>query len=58
MYWDYSFDGVNFLNLFTQTIGTYITPTQWGFGGLCSSSAAGNVWMTLLSWNTFANATL
>ena len=59
LYYDFSFDGTNFINFYTETVGFFITPTMYGFGGL--SETAGGVPYVMsdaLAWNTAANATL
>lgn len=59
LYFDWSLDGVKFYNLFSETTGTFITPTKVGFGGVsvCSVSTL-FVNISLLSFAIPANATL
>ena len=57
IFFDYSWDGVNFTNAFSEAIGTFITPTQIGWGGI-NVNSGGTVAHNLLIWRTFANATL
>jgi hypothetical protein len=59
MYFDYSIDGANFINLFSEAVGTFLTPTEFGFGGISvTSGAEPNVIVNMLSWTVAANATL
>jgi len=59
MYFDYSVDGANYINAFSEAVGTFLTPTNIGFGGLSITSAAQpNIVVNLLSWTVAANATL
>jgi hypothetical protein len=59
IYFDYSIDGANFINFFSEAVGTFITPTKIGVGGLSLTSGANpNVVANLLSWTVAANATL
>jgi hypothetical protein len=56
---DYSLDGVNYTNAFSEAVGTFITPTQIGFGGISVvNNAAYSIYNNLLNWRTIANATL
>jgi hypothetical protein len=56
---DYSFDGVNFINAYSEAVGTFITPTQIGFGGISVvANASYYVLNNLLNWATVGNATL
>lgn len=45
----YSADGQNFIQLFSEAVGTYMTPTKVGFGGL-SNVGAINLDVNLLNW--------
>jgi hypothetical protein len=59
LFFDYSFDGVNFINFYSEAVGTFITPTKIGFGGISVASDAANyVLNNLLNWVTVGNATL
>jgi len=56
LYFDYTFDGWNFTNLFSESVGTFITPDQVGFAGylnLPGRNARGHV----MSWMTTSNTT-
>ncbi len=56
---DYGFDGQNFINLFSEAVGTFITPTQIGFGGVSVTSLTNPfIINNLLNWATAGNATL
>lgn len=49
----YSLDGYNFVQLFSESVGTYITPTQIGFGGLNFQAVnTQDLHIYLLSWKT------
>lgn len=59
LYVDYSPDGVNFINWYSEAVGSYLTPTQIGFGGVnVTSSANLDLYVSLLNWQTYTNATL
>lgn len=59
LFYDVSFDGANFINLFSESVGTFITPTEVGFGGLSVvNSATEQVVLDVLSWNVVGNANL
>ncbi len=59
MYFDYSLDGANFINLWSEAVGSFITPTQYGFGGISvTSGGQPSVICDLLAWVETNNATL
>ena len=59
LWFDFSIDGVNYFNWQSQTVGSFITPTYIGFGGISvTSGALGGVYCNLLGWNVIDNATL
>ena len=59
LYFDYSLDGANFTNLWSEAVGSFITPTQYGFGGLSvTAGALPSVIGDLLAWVETNNATL
>lgn len=59
IYFDYSFDGVNFVNVYSEAIGSFLTPTKIGFGGLSAVSGGANLLQVdLLAWTIVGNATL
>ena len=60
LYFDYSIDGVNFINVYSEAVGTFITPTQYGFGGISVTSGGlpNGIGNDLLGWVTANNATL
>jgi hypothetical protein len=59
IYFDYSWDGTNFVNVFSEAIGTFITPTKIGFGGVSVTGTGSNyVINDLFNWQTYSNATL
>ncbi len=59
LYFDYSLDGANFINLWSEAVGSFITPTQYGFGGISvTSGAQPSVMCALLAWVETANASL
>jgi hypothetical protein len=51
LYFDISVDGYFWINLFSEAVGTFITPTKAGFGGFSATAATSNAFLTLLSWN-------
>jgi hypothetical protein len=59
LYLDYSVDGSNFINFYSEPMTTFITPTAIGFGGL---SVTGQSYeflaVSLLAWTLTANASL
>lgn len=57
VFFDFSLDGQNFINLYNEAIGTFITPTSIGFGGAETVTTA-NLYVSLLSWTLFGNANL
>lgn len=49
----YSLDGYNWIVLFSEPIGTHLTPTHIGFGGLNTNAVDGaDLHISLLSWKT------
>ncbi len=59
LYFDYSLDGANFTNLWSEAVGSFITPTQYGFGGISDTSGGQpSVICDLLAWVETNNATL
>ena len=59
LYFDYSLDGANFINLWSEAVGSFITPTQYGFGGISDTSGGQpSVICDLLAWVETNNATL
>jgi hypothetical protein len=55
LFFDLSYDGVNFFNLFSEAVGTHLTPTDIAFGGAQSSTITLD---TLLNWTIFNDANL
>ena len=39
LYADYSLDGSNWINFYSEAVGSFITPTSYGFGGLSVGSS-------------------
>jgi hypothetical protein len=59
IYFDYGFDGSNFINLYSESVGTFITPTMIGWGGLSATNDVTNFLMNdLMNWTTVGNANL
>lgn len=58
IYFDISYDGTNFLNIFNENVGTTLTPTQWGFGGVCITGGGAVLGIGCLGWKVLGNATL
>jgi hypothetical protein len=59
LYLDWSVDGSNFVNFYSETVTTFITPTAIGFGGLSITNQSGEfLAVSLLSWIVAANADL
>ena len=59
IFFDYGYDGVNFVNFTSQVLGAFITPTSVAFGGLSvTSGTLPFVFVDLLAWNVANNATL
>jgi hypothetical protein len=59
LYFDFSSDGSNFVNWYSELISAYITPTKIGFGGLSETSGlAATVTADLLAWLVSTNANL
>jgi hypothetical protein len=50
LYFDIALDGVSYYPLYNETVGSFITPTHVGFGGLCSTGDGFNAQVTLSSW--------
>jgi len=57
LFFDYSADGSNFFNLFSEAIGTFITPTQFGYGG-ANVTASGILHLWVMNLATYGNANL
>jgi hypothetical protein len=52
LYFDISQDGVNWRNLYSEVVGSWMTPNSVGWGGLVQSSNASNFAdISLLSWS-------
>lgn len=59
IYFDWSVDGLNFTNLYSETMATFITPTSIGIGALSVANDTSQwVEVNVLGWNFVANATL
>ncbi len=59
LYFDYSIDGGKFYNIYSEAVGTFITPTKVCFGGLSVvNNAAYFIQASLLGFYMPANATL
>ena len=56
-WFDVSWDGLNFVNIFNENVGTFITPTEIGFGGLNAGSGT-NQYIWVQNWIQVANANL
>ena len=58
LWFDFSLDGINFFNVFSENVGTFITPTKIGFGGLCNGGGNDRsiVWWT--NWTEYNDANL
>lgn len=57
LYFEYSMDGWNFVTLFSESVGTFITPDKIGWGALCQQGGTNNVYASVISWQTVGNAT-
>jgi hypothetical protein len=52
LFFDVSRDGVNFLNLYSEAVGTFITPTKIGYGGATQNSHPMSTWwMNFIVYN-------
>jgi hypothetical protein len=58
IYFDYSLDGSNWINVYSEAVGAFITPTAIGFGGLCFYSGAVPQQISLQGWLITNSATL
>lgn len=59
LFWDFSIDGDNFINVGSEAVGSFLTPTQVGFGALNVASTGSTVFnVELLSWRIALNANL
>lgn len=56
LFFDVSRDGINFLNLYSEAVGTFITPTKIGYGGGTQASHPLSMWW--LNWIVYNNANL
>lgn len=45
----YSFDGITWTTLFSESVGTFITPTKYGFGGVNNMSTSSVIIQNMLS---------
>ena len=50
LYFDIALDGVSYYPVYSETVGSFITPTDVGFGGLCSTGNGFGAQVTLSSW--------
>ena len=59
LYLDYGLDGANFINLYSEAVGAWLTPTKICFGGISITSTSTNyIINNLMVWKTVGNATL
>ena len=58
IWFDYSTDGINFINVYDEAVGTFITPTKIGFGGVNLTPTTNTLYINLLRWVVYADATL
>jgi hypothetical protein len=58
LYFDYSFDGTNFVNVYSESVGSFITPTAVGFGGVSAVGSTTSLLSDLISWSSANNANL
>jgi hypothetical protein len=58
LYFDASPDGTNFINMFSEAVGTFLTPNQLGFEGLDNGGDGKTLYDSILSWTVVGNATL
>jgi hypothetical protein len=59
LYYDVSWDGANFTNLYSESVGAFITPTAIGFGGVSViASTTTFIKLILHNWLEVGNATL
>ena len=54
---DLGVDGDNYINYATSGVGSFLTPTNFSFGGI-STGAGQDMFLDLLQWNVYGNATL
>lgn len=50
LYFDLSYDGINWTNLYSESVGTYITPDHVGWGGIDAVVSGSAILINLLSW--------
>ena len=56
---DYSIDGANWINMYSESIGAFITPTAYGFGGICENgSGAGTAYISMQGFLETSSGTL
>jgi hypothetical protein len=58
MSFDYSMDGENFVNLFSEAVGTFMTPVDVGAGGVSVNGGSPSLFVDILNWHTCGNVTL
>lgn len=59
LYFDFSWDGANFINVYTESVGTFITPTMIGIGGVSiTSGGRAGIINSCTSWQMFSNANI
>jgi parallel beta-helix repeat protein len=56
LYWESSFDGQNWFNLYSESVGTWITPTTVGFGGLSAATSNPQI-LNVSGWQITSSAT-
>jgi hypothetical protein len=54
---DYSLDGSNWINVYSEAVGAFVTPTAYGFGGL-NDGMTQNQYLSLQGWLETNSATL
>jgi hypothetical protein len=59
LYFDFSFDGIHFTNWYSEAVGSFLTPTKVGWGGISvTNNSANYVLHNLLNWRVVGNANL
>lgn len=55
---DYSWDGQNFIGYYSEAVGSFITPTAVGFGGVSVNAGTPFLVVTIYNWSVVANASM
>ena len=58
LYADYSLDGYNWINFYSESVGAWLTPSYYGVGGLFDQTGSQNLVLSLQGWYPTNSAVL